>query len=202
MQRLAQSLDFLTLFFEDPPAAASALELRSHSLLGAWVVLGASASLTLSQTLFWAPIAPAGPSALLLTLSIAALFQLLAWVLLTGILHLLAEAWGKEGRAKRLLSLLAPCQLPWALALPCAILLTVLEKNSWQVWFFLCGVLGIWSLALKARSLRLNYQLRSGQAWAILAIPYLFGSLFLAALAFLTAVLFLLSMIQTPALLL
>lgn len=163
-------LDLLGDFVESPSIAGPAIRERSPFGLGVIGFLIGGLSLFLAQSLsrhFF--LLPAGPVALILI----CLWRLLFGVLMTGVLHLLAELSGGRGSSVGLFAFLGLSDLVWALALPFVVLLRLIGwSQSWFAVWVMLTVLGCFCVALRAKGLRENYGLTPGLSWMLVCVPY------------------------------
>ncbi|MDX6770658.1 MAG: hypothetical protein SF051_14080 [Elusimicrobiota bacterium] len=165
-------------FFEDHTQAAAEIRRRRPLALGVLALLAGGTSLFFAQAL-------AGRLSIL-SLSWPSLIAALTWhaclaFLTTAVLHLVLEMTGSKGSAGVLFVHWGLSDLAWMSAVPAVLVVQALTPNSpWSVRlvFFLVG---IWSLALKARAIRDEYGVASGRAWLTLSVPYL-AAMALAAL--------------------
>ncbi len=178
------SLELLADFISRPrQAARTSLERRPISLGWASILVG-SFSLFLSQSLSGRGLPPAlGAIWCLLVCAISAVSAFL----LTAILHLLADFWSspesrpRPGAASALFVLMGLSELPWAAAIPLALILKALRLESAFPSFLIFACLGYLSLRLKSRSLQDVYGVGTAKAWTLLLFPYV-SSLLIAVL--------------------
>jgi hypothetical protein len=163
------SLDILFDFIEAPKRAAESV--REDPPLG----LGLAAYVASAVGLFLAN-ALAGRFQLFgvswVSLLVTCLWHVLIWLMMSSLLHLVAEAAGGEGRALPLFVLLGLSNLVWTLALPGVLLVQALELPRLAI-SLLFSIIGFLGLYLQARSIGHNYQVSPAQAWITLAVPYL-----------------------------
>lgn len=157
-------------FFEDHTAAAAEIRRRRPLALGLLACLAGGTSLFFAQAL-------AGRLSIL-SLSWPSLVAALTWhvslaFLTTAVLHLILELSGSKGSAGVLFVHWGLSDLAWMTAAPAVLLIQALAPSSpWSVRLVFFGI-GLWSLALKARGIRDEYGVASGQAWLTLGLPYL-----------------------------
>ncbi len=162
-------LEFFYDYFEDRGRAAALIRQRrpyAAGLFGAWL---GGASLFVADAL-------AGRHAVLSfswpSLAIALLWQTAFLFAAAAVLHLLLDMTGARGDAGALFVHLGLADLAWLAALPAVLALKALAPASaWSMRaaFFLVG---LWSLALKARGVRDEYGVGEARAWLTLGLPY------------------------------
>lgn len=156
-------------FFEDHVSAAA--EIRRHRPLAA----GLLALLCGATSLFFAQ-ALAGRLSVF-SLSWPSLVAAVTWhaflaFVTVSVLHMILEMSGSKGSAGVLFVHWGLSDLAWMAAVPCVLLVQALLPGSpWIVRAVFFGV-GLWSLALKARGIRDEYGVATGQAWLTLGLPY------------------------------
>ncbi|NNN07090.1 MAG: hypothetical protein HKL90_14440 [Elusimicrobia bacterium] len=162
-------LEFLYDYFEDRSHVAALIRQRRPYALGLFGALLGGSSLFVAEAL-------AGRHALLAfawpSLMIALIWQVAFLFAATAILHLLLDMTGARGDAGALFVHLGLAELAWLAAAPVALVLkAVMPGSAWalRLAFF---VVGLWSLALKARGMRDEYGVGEGRAWLTLGLPY------------------------------
>lgn len=173
-----RALDLIAGFIEEPERAAEAVRRERPVAAGLLCFVLAGTSLFLAAQFLWRGSFLLPPSPL--SWALLCLWRLAAGFLMAGTLHLLADAFGGEGRASSLFVLFGLSELPWSLALPAALLLRLSPWDGRLAPWLLLSVVGTISLSLKARSLGWNYGLSSGKAWLLLLSPYLAAAAFFA----------------------
>lgn len=157
-------------FFEDHTQAAAEIRRRRPLALGLLALLAGATSLFFAQAL-------AGRLSIL-SMSWPSLIAALTWhgcvaFLTTAVLHLVLEMTGSKGSAGVLFVHWGLSDLAWLAAVPAVLIAqAAMPNSSWGVRlvFF---IVGLWSLALKARGIRDEYGVASGRAWLTLSVPYL-----------------------------
>ena len=163
-------LEFLYDYFEDRGHAAALIRQRRPYALGLLGVLLGGTSLFFADAL-------AGRLSVL-SFSVPSLLLVLLWQVVTlfaatALLHLLLDLTGARGDAGALFVHLGLSELAWLAAVPAVIVVqAVTPQGAWpmRLVFF---VVGLWSVALKARGLRDEYGVGEGRAWLTLGLPYL-----------------------------
>ena len=173
MERLLSHIDTLFFFFEQPGQAHPKIQRERPYLLSFLCILGTCISMGLAQGLLFPYSLPRDWNGLLLWGTLVWGLHLFFWVFLTGWLHLFAEIAGGKGRAEDLFNLMALSELPWTLILPWVLTAQAFSSSPKFYAFLSLPLLAGWSLRLKARSLRQNYQLDWLHSWTVLGVPYL-----------------------------
>lgn len=164
------ALEFLYDYFEDRAHAAALIRQRRPYALGLFGALLGGLSVFFAEAL--------GGRLAFLSFTVPSLILVLLWQLtmlfvFTAILHLLLDMTGARGDAGALFVHLGLSELAWLAAVPATLIVAALfTRPAWPLRgaFF---VIGLWSLALKARGLRDEYGVGEGRAWGTLALPYL-----------------------------
>ena len=168
-------------FFETPEQATTNLLRKKPLALGVLCLLVGALSLFVA----------AGFSGHLpfgwISLSLFLLWELTAGFSLVAFIHLIAEMQGAQGSAAALFVFFGLADLVWALAVPAALLLTVLFPKTSTPLAAALLLLGLYNLSLKARSLQNTYKMTALRSWITLLLPYL-TALLASILAFSLAV--------------
>ncbi len=174
------SFEVLAEFIEEPKHAAKLVTERRPWPLGLAAFLVSGASLFLAQTAsrHFLPVAM-GPASFVAT----CLWTLVCGFLLTGALHLLADAQGHAGSGVGLFVLVGLSELVWALILPASLILRAVRLDSILSAALLLLIAGVLSMRLKARSVRHIYGISATKAWSLLMLPYIGSFLFVAAVS-------------------
>ena len=163
-------LELIEDYVESPSLAGPNVRQRAPFGLGIIGFLVGGVSLFLAQSLsrhFY--LLPPGPISLIMICG----WRLVFGILLTGVLHLLAELSGGRGTSVGLFAFLGLSDLVWALALPYVVLLRLVGwSQSWFAVWLMLTVLGTASVALRAKGLRENYGLTAGLSWMLVCVPY------------------------------
>lgn len=110
--------------------------------------------------------------------------SLLLWFTGTAILHLIAEFYGGQGRAKGLFAALGFAQLPRILIIPLWVVAALLpEALRPFVMGLSAAVVLLWILALHVSALQAAYSFGKAKAVLVLATPLLAFALFFMLLA-------------------
>lgn len=156
-------------FIESPGRAADAVRERPRISLALAGYGAASLSIFLahgvSGSTGFLGVSLAALAAVLLT-------RLALGVLLTGLVHMAAEAFGGKGRVLPLFVLMGLSDLAWTLILPATLLLEAASIHSRvaATGLFLC-IYGL-TLSLRVRSIMYNYRVGAVRAWLALLSPY------------------------------
>ena len=124
-------------------------------------------------------------------LSIGVFACFIAWVILTGILHLSAELWNTEGGARDLFIMLGFCMVPMLFIMPLAMIVYSLGIEMNFLFYLITAGIGIWTFALVVAAIRLAYNCPSQKALlifftptvAVLIIPAIIFAAFTASIA-------------------
>lgn len=163
-------LETLFDFFEDFPAAARRVRESPPFVLGTLGYLVAGLSFFLAQSV-------GRPFPLSASLAASAVFyclwQLCMGFVLTSLIHLTLEVGGVRGSALGLYVLLGLSSLVWALAVPAALVASLVVPSSRWIGALVFALLWLSTLALKTRSVSENYGIGLAPAGLVLVFPYL-----------------------------
>lgn len=163
------AFEILAEFIEEPQKAAHLAAERRRWPIGILALAASGGSLFLAQAVsrHFLPVASGPASFVLVCLgTVAGGFGLAASV------HLIADALGHRGSGAGLFTLFGLSALSWALMLPVCLILRAARLDSIFAVAACLLAAGLWSLRLKARSIRHIYGVSGSGAWGILMVPY------------------------------
>lgn len=157
-------------FIEAPRDAASATRRRPLVGLGVLGYAVASLSIFLASRL----VEGSGMSeGALFLLGFMFIWRLGTGIVLTAVVHFIAESMDGEGKGVPLFVLMGLSELTWTLLLPGTMLILAFLPGSRWAGTALFGIVGLVCLGAKARSVAHNYGFGALKAWFSLLVPYL-----------------------------